>query len=95
MRTATHAFEAESAAGQLGVAFGSVTCVRPAVNVPAVLRDATIAADFVASWADFYARETARPWPDVVADVRREVQSVIDRDGEFKVFGDLAAFVCR
>jgi SAM-dependent methyltransferase len=95
MRAATHAFEAENAADQLSVAFDSVTCVRPAVNVPAVVRDATIAADFVASWADFYARETVRPWTDVVADVRREVQAVIDRDGSFAVSGDLAAFICR
>ena len=38
---------------------------------------------------------TGRPWPDVVEDVRQDVQAVIDRDGVFTTFGDLAAFVCR
>jgi hypothetical protein len=60
-----------------------------------VIRDATVAADYVASWAGFYQHQVARPWADVVADVREEVQVVIDRDGAFTASGDLAAFVCR
>jgi SAM-dependent methyltransferase len=39
--------------------------------------------------------ETARPWADVVADVRRRVQAVIDEQGAFVTAGDLAAFLCR
>lgn len=31
----------------------------------------------------------------VVADVRRDVQAVIDQEGAFITSGDLAAFVCR
>jgi hypothetical protein len=37
----------------------------------------------------------ARPWPEVVGDVRQGVQAVIDRDGAFITYGDLAAFICR
>jgi hypothetical protein len=37
MRPATHAFTAENAAAQLGAAFASVTCVRPASEAPAVI----------------------------------------------------------
>lgn len=33
--------------------------------------------------------------PEVVQDVRRDVQAVIDHQGAFVVSGDLAAFVCR
>jgi hypothetical protein len=60
-----------------------------------VIRDASVVADFVASWAGFYQDQVARPWAEVVADVRQEVQAVIDRDGTFTTTGDLAAFVCR
>ena len=61
---------------------------------PAV-RDAAVAADYVASWAGFYQDQIARPWPEVVRDVRQDVQAVIDQEGAFVVSGDLAAFVCR
>ncbi len=76
-------------------AFGSVTCVRPPGQPPVVIRDAAVAADYVASLASHYQDEIADPWPDVVEDVRREVQAVIDDDGAFITSGDLAAFVCR
>lgn len=95
MRRATHAFTAENAAPQLGAAFSSVTCARPASMPPVVIRDPALAADFVASWASFYQHETARPWADVVTDVRAQVQAIIDRDGAFITSGDLAAFICR
>jgi SAM-dependent methyltransferase len=95
MRPATQAFTAENAAAQLGTAFESVTCVRPAGEAPVVIRDATVAADYVASWASFYQDQIARPWPEVVQDVRQDVQAVIDHEGAFVVSGDLAAFVCR
>ena len=95
MRPATHAFAAENAAAQLAAAFESVTCVRPAGEAPVVTRDAAVAADYVASWATFYQDQIARPWPEVVQDVRQDVQAVIDHEGAFVVSGDLAAFVCR
>ncbi len=65
------------------------------VVLAAVIRDASVVADYVASWAGFYQDQVARPWADVVAGVRREVQAVIDHEGTFTVSGDLAAFVCR
>jgi SAM-dependent methyltransferase len=95
MRPATHAFTAENAAAQLGAAFDSVTCVRPAGEAPVIIRDATVAADYVASWASFNQDQIARPWPEVVQEVRQDVQAVIERDGAFVASGDLAAFVCR
>ena len=52
-------------------------------------------ADYVASWAGFYQDQVARPWPEVVRDVRQDVQAVIDQEGAFVVSGDLAAFVYR
>jgi SAM-dependent methyltransferase len=95
MPAATRAFTAENAGAQLGRAFASVTCVRPARQALVVIRDASVAADYVASWAGFYQDQVARPWADVVADVRQEVQAVIDQEGAFTASGDLAAFVCR
>jgi SAM-dependent methyltransferase len=95
MRPITHAFTAENAAAQLGVAFASVTCARPVSQPPVVIRDAAVAADYVASMASHYQHETARPWADVAADVRSAVQAVIDTDGAFITSGDLAAFICR
>jgi len=95
MNPATQAFTAENAAAQLRGAFGTVTCVRPPGQPPVVIHDAAVAADYVASLASHYQDEVARPWPDVVEDVRREVQAVIDNDGAFITSGDLAAFMCR
>jgi hypothetical protein len=95
MRPATQAFTAENAAAQLGAAFESVTRIRPAGEAPVVIRDAAVAADYVASWASFYQDQIARSWPQVVRDVRQDVQAVIDHEGAFVVSGDLAAFVCR
>jgi ubiquinone/menaquinone biosynthesis C-methylase UbiE len=73
MQPVTQAFAAGNAAAQLGTAFESVTCVRPAGEAPAVIRDAAVAADYVASWASFYQDQIARPWPEVVQDVRQDV----------------------
>jgi hypothetical protein len=60
-----------------------------------VIREAAVAAGYVASLADLFQDEVARPWGDVVEDVRQEVEAVIDREGTFIAFGDVAAFVCR
>jgi len=49
MRPATHAFTAENAAAQLGTAFETITCARPASTPPVIIRDAAVAADYVAS----------------------------------------------
>jgi SAM-dependent methyltransferase len=95
MRRATHAFTAENGAGQLAVAFRSVTSVQPASQPPVVIRDASLAGDFVASWATFYQDQTTRPWPEVAEQVQRDVRAVIDREGAFITSGDLVAFVCR
>jgi SAM-dependent methyltransferase len=92
---ATQAFTAENAAAQLGAAFESVTCLRPPSQPPVVIRDAELAADYVASMASHYQDQIACPWPEVVEDVRQQVQAVIDDDGAFITSGDLAAFVCR
>lgn len=95
MRPATHPFTAENAAAQLGTAFETVACVRPASNPPVVIRDAAVAADYLASLASLHQDETARRWDDVVEDVRRQVQAIIDDEGSFITSGDLAAFICR
>ena len=95
MRPATHAFTAENAAAQLGAAFQAVTCVRPVRTSPVIIRDAAVAAGYVASLADHHQDETSRPWADVAEDVRRAVQAVIDDKGAFTTSGDLAAFICR
>jgi SAM-dependent methyltransferase len=95
MRAATHEFTAENGAAQLGAVFRSVTCVRPARDAPVIIRDAAVAADYIASLADHHRDESARPWDDVVEDVCQQVQAVIDDKGAFVTSGDLAAFICR
>src|SRR3984957_115227 len=60
MRPATRTVTAENAAAQLAVAFDRVTCVRPASEPPVVIRDAALAADYVASLASHYQDEVAR-----------------------------------
>jgi hypothetical protein len=89
------AFTLENAAAQLGVVFPEVTCVRPSTAAPVIIKDAAVAADYVSSLADHYQPQVARPWPDIAEVVRRQVQTVIDTEGEFCTAGDLAAFVCR
>jgi SAM-dependent methyltransferase len=88
-------FSAANAADQLSGAFGLVTCIRPDVTAPVLITDADVAADYVASMETLYAGEAPRPWPDIVADVRRSVQRIIDEQGAFRISGDPAAFVCR
>lgn len=95
MEPVTGAFMAENAAAQLGAAFTTVCRLRPAHQPPVVIQDATVAADYVASWASFYQDQVSRPWPEVVEDAHRHVQAAITRDGAFVTSGDLAAFVCR
>jgi SAM-dependent methyltransferase len=89
------AFTLENAAAQLRVGFPEVTCVRPSTAGPLIIEDAAVAADYVSSLADHYQPQVARPWRDIAEVVRRQVQAVIDAEGEFRTAGDLAAFVCR
>jgi hypothetical protein len=89
------AFTRENAAAQLGAAFREVTCVRAAEAGPVVITDAAVAADYVSSLADHYQPQVARAWDEVAQDVREQVQAAIDRRGEFRTAGDVAAFVCR
>lgn len=96
MRTpSTHAFSLDNGGAQLRVAFDSVRCVRPQDVVPVTLTDASIAADYVASVADHYQHQVERPWSELVADVGREVQRIIDTEGAFTVVGEAGAFICQ
>ena len=91
----THAFSLENGAEQLAGAFASVRCLRVDGAAPVILRDASIAADYVASVGDVYGPEIDRPWCDVVENVRAAVQETIDEHGSFVIEGDTGAFVCR
>jgi SAM-dependent methyltransferase len=62
---------------------------------PVVIRDAAVAAGYVASLATHYQDETPRPWDDVADEVGRRVEAVIANQGAFVTSGDLVAFVCR
>ncbi|MGH3398218.1 MAG: class I SAM-dependent methyltransferase [Streptosporangiaceae bacterium] len=86
-------FTAENGAAQLAEAFADVALVRPDPVHPVVIRDAAVAADYVASMADHYQDEVARPWADVVEDVRSQVQAVISDQAAFTTYGDVVAFV--
>jgi hypothetical protein len=79
----------------LAAAFDSVTCAWQQDVAPLIINDAAIAANCAASAADHYEHEVTRPWSEVVGDVRRAVQTVIDATGVFTVSGDSGAFVCQ
>ena len=91
----THAFSLENGEAQLRSAFAEVVCVRATGAAPVVLTDASVAADYVASIEDHYQPETARPWVEVVDEVRTSVQDELDTRGSFVVQGHSGAFVCR
>jgi SAM-dependent methyltransferase len=91
----THVFSLESGADDLSTAFDDVVCVRPADVAAVAFDDADIAAGYTASVGDHYEDEIAVPWSEVVAEVRRRVQAVIDAEGVFGVTADTGAFVCR
>lgn len=90
----THAFSLDNGAEQLRVAFASVELMRPVGVAPVIVHDPDVVADYVASVADHYEHEVARPWADVVADVRQAVADRIAREGAFITQGDVGAFVC-
>lgn len=91
----THDFSLENGAVVLEPFFASVACVRPAGVAPVVVTDANVVADYVASVAGHYEHEIARPWSEVVTEVRDEVRRRIAADGAFVTRGDVGAFVCR
>ena len=90
-----HEFSLDDGAQQLEVAFDTVECIRPDQMAPVSVFDASIAAGYVASVADHYEGEVDCSWSDVVEEVRREVQRVIDEDGVFEIAGDPGAFICH
>lgn len=89
------AFSMENGEAQLRTAFEHVECIEATEAAPALLTDARIAADYVASTEDHYQPETDRPWSEVVEDVRVAVQRQIDAVGSFQVQGRSGAFLCR
>jgi len=91
----THLFSLENGAAVLATAFEDVVAVRPREEATVTLDDADIAADYIASVGDHYEDEAAVPWSEVVAEVGRRVQAVIDAEGVFTVSADTGAFVCR
>ena len=90
----TRTFSLDNGEDQLRSAFTEVTCVRATAAAPVVVTDASVASEYVASVEDHYQAETARPWSEVVDDVRRSVQRHIDANGSFVVQGNSGAFVC-
>jgi hypothetical protein len=60
-----------------------------------IIKDASVAADYVSSLAGHYQPQVTRSWHDITEDVRGQVQAVIDAEGEFRTAGDVSAFVCR
>lgn len=91
----THAFSLDNGAQQLGVAFDTIECIRPDGIASVSISDASIAADYVASVADHYEGEVDRLWDEVVEDVRREVQRLIEAEGVVEIAGDSGAFICH
>lgn len=89
------AFTAQNAAAQLGLAFRQVTWVSAAAAGPVVIKDASVAEDYVNSLADHYQSQVAEPWQDIARQVGSRVQAVIASEGEFRTAGDTVAFVCR
>lgn len=88
------AFSLENGEPQLRPAFENVEILAATDAAPVVLADASVAADYVQSVADHYQHETERPWTEIVHDVRRAVQAMIDERGSFVIRGSTGAFVC-
>lgn len=93
-KPSTVAFSLENGGAQLAVAFESIERVDPS-PAPIRVTDPQLVADYVASTEDHYAHEVARPWAEVVAEVRDAVAAAVEREGSFVVRGALGAFVCR
>ena len=72
-----------------------VTLVPQARQSPVVIRDASVVADYVASWAGFYQDQVARPWRSIAQTGTPGGTAVDHPEATFIASGDLAAFVCR
>jgi len=92
---ATRRFSLENGASQLGRVFDSISCVRPDRSLRVILRDANVAANFVASVGDRYESEIGLPWTTIVDEVRRKVRQIIGDKGSFVTSADVGVFVCR
>jgi SAM-dependent methyltransferase len=91
---ATRCFSLENGARQLAAVFESAEVVRPHDSGRVVVDEASVITDYLSSVADTYGTEVSQPWTDVVEGVRRQVQQVIDRDGNFVTGGDVGAVIC-
>lgn len=89
------AFSLENGVEQLSVAFEDVRCLRPAAPGRAVVTDADVAADYVASVADLYGPQAPLAWGRVVEAVREQVSRHIATHGKFVIEGDVGAIVCH
>ena len=89
------AFSLENGVEQLSLAFDDVRCLRPSAPARAVVTDAGVAADYVASVADLYGPQIPLAWDRVVEGVREHVSRHIAADGQFVIEGDVGALVCR
>jgi ubiquinone/menaquinone biosynthesis C-methylase UbiE len=87
------AFSVENGAEQLRAGFDSVETVwAPAATF--FVTDADAFAAYVGSIADAYQDQVAMPFAEVVAECRRRVAAVIERDGAFPITARSGAFVC-
>ncbi len=89
------AFSLENGVEQLSVAFDDVRCLRPTDPGRAVVTDADVAAEYVASVGDLYGPHASLAWGRVVEAVREQVSRRIAARGKFVIEGDVGALVCR
>jgi hypothetical protein len=85
----------ENGVEQLSVAFDDVRCLRPTDPGRAVVTDADVAAEYVASVGDLYGPHASLAWGRVVEAVREQVSRRIAARGKFVIEGDVGALVCR
>jgi hypothetical protein len=85
----------ENGAEQLSGAFDDVRYLRPTTPGRAVVTDADVAAEYVASVADLHGPQAPLAWDRVVEAVREDVHRHIAAHGTFVIEGDVGALVCR
>ena len=91
----TRVFSLENGSPQLGELFSLVSCERPDRPLKAALKDAAVAADYVASQGDRYGPQISVPWGQIVSEVRRRVSKIIETEGAFMTMADVGTFICR
>lgn len=89
------AFSLENGAEQLRAGFGHVRRVDGPAGT-AEVTDAAALADYVDSVGDLYEAQVSgwTTWERVVAECRRRIEAVVERDGCFRVTSLVGAFVC-